>query len=334
MSSPSLSIAASGRKVSDPLTGWERLKLDRMAMISLAVLVLSALACFIAPPLMESARNMTSAATFSPPGTQVTAADGARYQAWLGTDASGRDVLYRVLSGGRVSLVVGLCAAVVSLFIGTLVGMTAGFYGGKVDSFLMRLVDVLYANPRVLFVLILISALTGPLSLWINEARTAAEVRNWMTIKAWVDGAIPYQRTIILIFCLGLIEWLTMARIVRGQVLVLKEQQFIAAARVLGQSQWKIMIRHLLPNLWTVILTYLTLTVPVVVLDESFLSFLGLGIEEPASSWGTLLKEGAGAVNPLISRWWLLITPAVAMGLTLLALNFLGDALRDAFDVR
>jgi oligopeptide transport system permease protein len=334
MSSPSISITASGRKVSDPLTGWERLKLDRMAMISLAVLVLSALACFMAPPLMESARNMTSAATFSPPGTQVTAADGARYQAWLGTDASGRDVLYRVLSGGRVSLVVGLCAAVVSLFIGTLVGMTAGFYGGKVDSFLMRLVDVLYANPRVLFVLILISALTGPLSLWINEARTAAEVRNWMTIKAWVDGAIPYQRTIILIFCLGLIEWLTMARIVRGQVLVLKEQQFIAAARVLGQSQWKIMIRHLLPNLWTVILTYLTLTVPVVVLDESFLSFLGLGIEEPASSWGTLLKEGAGAVNPLVSRWWLLITPAVAMGLTLLALNFLGDALRDAFDVR
>lgn len=334
MSSAALSITAPGRAASDPLTGWERLKLDRMAMISLAVLVLSALACFFAPPLMESARNMTSAATFSPPGTQVTAADGARYQAWLGTDASGRDVLYRVLSGGRVSLVVGLCAAAVSLFIGTLVGMTAGFYGGKVDSFLMRLVDVLYANPRVLFVLILISALTGPLSLWINEARAAAEVRNWMTIKAWVDGAIPYQRTIILIFCLGFIEWLTMARIVRGQVLVLKEQQFIAAAHVLGQSQWKIMIRHLLPNLWTVILTYLTLTVPVVVLDESFLSFLGLGIEEPASSWGTLLKEGAGAVNPLISRWWLLVTPAVAMGLTLLALNFLGDALRDAFDVR
>lgn len=334
MSSAALSIATPGRAASDPLTGWERLKLDRMAMLSLTVLVLSALACFIAPPLMEPARNMTSAATFSPPGTPVTAADGALYQAWLGTDASGRDVLYRVLSGGRVSLVVGLCAAAVSLFIGTLVGMTAGFYGGKVDSFLMRLVDVLYANPRVLFVLILISALTGPLNLWINDARAAADARNWMTIKAWVDGAIPYQRTIILIFCLGFIEWLTMARIVRGQVLVLKEQQFIAAARVLGQTQWKIMIRHLLPNLWTVILTYLTLTVPVVVLDESFLSFLGLGIEEPASSWGTLLKEGAGAVNPLISRWWLLVTPAVAMGLTLLALNFLGDALRDAFDVR
>ena len=354
MSSAALSIAAQGRAAAAPLTGWERLKLDRVAMISLAVLFLSALACFSVPTLMTnldwiqkagmsgwwgdttvvSARNQPSSATYSPPGTVVTTEMGIVYKAWLGTDSSGRDVLYRVLSGGRVSLVVGLCAAAVSLFIGTLLGMTAGFYGGKVDSFLMRLVDVLYANPRVLFVLILISALTGPLSLWINDARAAAEARNWMTVKAWVDGAIPYQRTIILIFCLGFIEWLTMARIVRGQVLVLKEQQFIAAARVLGQSQWKIMVRHLLPNLWTVILTYLTLTVPVVVLDESFLSFLGLGIEEPASSWGTLLKEGAGAVNPLISRWWLLVTPAMAMGVTLLALNFLGDALRDAFDVR
>ncbi len=338
-------MTTTGSSASDSLTGWERLKLDRMAMISLAVLVISAMACFVAPPVMNSLdganrgagatslRNSTSAATYSPPGSLVQTAQGGTYTAWLGTDANGRDVLYRVLSGGRVSLVVGLCAAAVSLFIGTLIGMTAGFYGGKVDHFLMRLVDVLYANPRVLFVLILISALSGPLSLAINQARAAADAHNWLMLKSWVDGAIPYQRTLILIFCLGFIEWLTMARIVRGQVLVLKEQQFISAARVLGQSQWKIMTRHLLPNLWTVILTYLTLTVPVVVLDESFLSFLGLGIEEPASSWGTLLKEGASAVNPLVSRWWLLVTPAVAMGVALLALNFLGDALRDAFDV-
>jgi peptide/nickel transport system permease protein/oligopeptide transport system permease protein len=130
-----------------------------------------------------------------------------------------------------------------------------------------------------------------------------------------------------------MLEWLTMARIVRGQVLVLKEQQFVAAARCLGQTQWRIMFRHLLPNLWTVILTYLTLTIPIVVLDESFLSFLGLGIEEPAASWGLLLGEGAGAINLVEPRWWLPVFPALAMTATLLALNFLGDSLRDALDV-
>lgn len=354
MSSAAPATASTPRSAGDPLSGWQRLKLDRLAVVSLAVLVLSALVCFVAPPVLNaidwshrtvpeagtgqvreavSARNGTSASTFRPPGTVVTGGHGIVYKAWLGTDASGRDVLYRTLAGGRVSLLIGLCAAAISLFIGTLVGMTAGFYGGKVDGFLMRIVDVLYANPRVLFVIILTAGLSGHLTGLIHHAREYAEIKNWPGFKSWVDSLIPYTRTIILIFSLGFIEWLTMARIVRGQVLVLKEQPFIAAARVVGQTRSKIMIRHLLPNLWTVILTYLTLTVPVVVLDESFLSFLGLGIEEPASSWGTLLKDGASAVNPLVSRWWLLLTPAAAMSLTLLALNFLGDALRDAFDV-
>lgn len=353
-SASSPAISAPGRSAGDPLTGWQRLKRDRLAMVSLALLIFSALVCFLAPPILDhndwsgrheaanatgsdaavSARNGTSSSTFSPPGTIVTGSHGMVYKAWLGTDANGRDVLYRVLAGGRISLIIGLCAAAISLFIGTVVGMAAGFYGGKTDAFLMRLVDILYANPRVLFVIILTAGLAGHLTELIYSARRIAEAQNWPTVKQWVDGLIPYTRTLILIFSLGFIEWLTMARIVRGQVLVLKEQPFIAAARVVGQSRWKIMTRHLLPNLWTVILTYLTLTVPVVVLDESFLSFLGLGIEEPASSWGTLLKDGAGAVNPLVSRWWLLFTPGVAMGITLLALNFLGDALRDAFDVR
>lgn len=354
MSSAVSATAPTAPSAGDPLTGWQRLKLDRLAMISLVVLVLSGLICFLAPPVLNaidwshrtaseagtfqirgpvSARNEPSACTFSPPGAIVTGVHGIHYKAWLGTDASGRDVLYRTLAGGRVSLLIGLCAAAISLFIGTLVGLTAGFYGGKVDGILMRIVDILYANPRVLFVIILTAGLSGHLTGLIHHAREYAETKNWPGLKSWVDSLIPYTRTIILIFSLGFIEWLTMARIVRGQVLVLKEQPFIAAARVLGQTRSKIMIRHLLPNLWTVILTYLTLTVPVVVLDESFLSFLGLGIEEPASSWGTLLKDGASAVNPLVSRWWLLLTPAAAMSLTLLALNFLGDALRDAFDV-
>ncbi|MDB6135650.1 MAG: oppC [Verrucomicrobiales bacterium] len=344
-------ISASGRAAGDPLTGWQRLRQDPLAMVSLAVLIFFALICFVVPPVVDhrdwsrrapeqagssqeaSIRNETSNFTFSPPGTMVTGAHGVVYKAWLGTEANGRDVLYRVLAGGRVSLLIGLCAAAISLFIGTLVGMTAGYYGGKVDGFLMRLVDVLYANPRVLFVIILTAGLSGYMTAMLDHGRAFADSRNWPAVKAWVDGLIPYKRTLILIFSLGFIEWLTMARIVRGQVLVLKEQPFVAAARVLGQSPRKIMTRHLLPNLWTIILTYLTLTVPVVVLDESFLSFLGLGIEEPASSWGTLLKDGASAVNPLVSRWWLLLTPAVAMTTALLALNFLGDALRDAFDV-
>jgi peptide/nickel transport system permease protein/oligopeptide transport system permease protein len=147
-----------------------------------------------------------------------------------------------------------------------------------------------------------------------------------------VNGIIPYSRILVMIVSLGLVEWLTMARIVRGQVLVLRETTFVTAARAMGQRPWVILWKHLLPNLATVILTYLTLTIPAVVLDESFLSFLGLGIEAPAASWGSLLKDGAQAINPLESKWWLLVFPAGMMSLTLLALNFLGDGLRDAFD--
>jgi peptide/nickel transport system permease protein/oligopeptide transport system permease protein len=143
---------------------------------------------------------------------------------------------------------------------------------------------------------------------------------------------VESSRIAILILTLGFIEWLTMARIVRGQVLSLKERQFVTAARALGQSHFKILTRHLLPNLAGIILVYLTLTIPAVIIDESFLSFLGLGIQAPQASWGSLLADGAGAINPLRSFWWLLVFPATAMALTLLALNFLGDALRDAFD--
>jgi peptide/nickel transport system permease protein/oligopeptide transport system permease protein len=141
-----------------------------------------------------------------------------------------------------------------------------------------------------------------------------------------------YSKVLVMIVSLGLVEWLTMARIVRGQVLVLREMTFVTASKAMGQRNWGVLRRHLLPNLSTIILTYLTLTIPAVILDESFLSFLGLGIEDPAASWGSLLKDGAQVINPLESKWWLLVFPALLMSASLLALNFLGDGLRDAFD--
>lgn len=319
------------------VNGWQRFQRNKVAMAALILLSFLAACCFVLPFFLNNAGREVSANNFVRPGShgEVTVGDKTVNVSYpWGADVSGRDVFTRVVEGGRVSLVVGLCAAAVSLIIGTGVGLTAGYLGGRVDSLLMRSVDVLYAVPRLLFMLVIISSLDRPFQAWLDSIRHWSEAGGHTAIKGWADDAIPYSRIILMILCLGLIEWLTMARIVRGQVLVLKEQQFVAAAKALGRGPWAIMRIHLLPNLWTVILTYLTLTVPVVILDESFLSFLGLGIEEPAASWGALLKEGSQAINPLESRWWLLIFPAGIMSLTLLALNFVGDGLRDAFDVR
>lgn len=222
--------------------------------------------------------------------------------------------------GGRISLAVGLAGAAVSLLVGTLYGMTAGYLGGKIDNAMMRLVDILYSVPRLIFILVLINSFNSQLQKF-----AAANDLDWL---------VGYSRVVILVLALGLIEWLTMARIVRGQVLALKARTFVSATRALGQSHRAILFRHLLPNVLGIILVYATLTIPAVIIDESFLSFLGLGIEAPHASWGTLLKDGATAINPVKSFWWLLVFPALAMGLTLLALNFLGDALRDAVDPR
>lgn len=245
----------------------------------------------------------------------------------LGTDLNGRDVLYRLFIGARISLTVGLCGAVVSLFIGTAYGLVSGYVGGKTDATMMRIVEVIYAIPRLIFILILVALVEGPFRGWL-----AARFGN--SSVGWLRELPAYTKTVILILSLGLIEWLTMARIVRGQTLVLRNLQFITAARALGQSHWKILTRHLLPNLLGIVIVYLTLTVPAVILDESFLSFLGLGVDPSQPSWGTLLSAGAQEVNPYESRWWLLLFPALAMSLTLLALNFLGDGLRDALDPR
>ena len=286
----------------------QRVKNNPVAVLSAAFLAFMVLCCVVGPFFLPSVLGEPGPSQYAPPSWEHP----------FGTDLNGRDLLYRVLTGGRISLLVGLCGAVVSLFIGTAWGLIAGYAGGRTDALMMRFVDILYSVPRLIFILIAINAFNAGLQEWANREGLA-----WL---------VESSRIAILILTLGFIEWLTMARIVRGQVLSLKERQFVTAARALGQSHIKILTRHLLPNLVGIILVYLTLTIPAVIIDESFLSFLGLGIQAPQASWGSLLADGAGAINPVRSFWWLLVFPAASMALTLLALNFLGDALRDAFD--
>jgi oligopeptide transport system permease protein len=231
----------------------------------------------------------------------------------LGRDALGRDVLARLVWGSRVSLLVGLIASLVSVIIGVSWGLLAGYVGGRLDNLMMRCVDVLYSVP-LLFVVILVVAL-------LREQGAALR-------------SIGIDREVILYVVIGAVSWLTMAQIVRGQVLSLRQRDFVAAARALGGSGGRIMLRHILPNLWGLIVVYLTLTVPRVILFESFLSFLGLGVEPPGVSWGLLASEGLEQLTAISVAWWLVVFPGLALALTLGALNTLGDSLRDALDPR
>ncbi|MBV9490600.1 MAG: ABC transporter permease [Verrucomicrobia bacterium] len=286
-------------------------RLRRTAMPAAAAILLAiALLAIVGPRLLPARLQDVSSENFSPPGPTH----------WFGTDLNGRDLFYRVLLGGRISLLVGAAGAAVSFAVGITYGLVAGYAGGRLDSTLMRIVDVLYAIPRLIFLLVLISTL-DPI---LRRSLDAGGLRQW----------IGYSKIMILVLCLGLTEWLTMARIVRGQVLSLKAQPFVTAARAIGQTNGGIIFGHLLPNLLGIAVVYLTLTIPAVILDESFLSFLGVGVQAPLASWGLLLSDGAQVINPVKGCWWLLVFPALAMGLTLLALNFLGDGLRDALDPR
>ncbi len=289
---------------------FQRLVRNRIALVACATLALVVAVATVGPVLLPRGSGGVTGAQFLPPS--------ARH--FFGTDLNGRDVFYRVSEGARISLLVGISGALISFFIGTAYGLVAGYAGGRLDSAMMRAVEILYSIPRLIIILIFISAFD-------------THFKNWLAAHHF-DSVIGYSRIAILVASLGLIEWLTMARIVRGQVLALKSLQFVAAARSLGQSHAKIITRHLLPNLIGIVVIYLTLTIPAVILDESFLSFLGLGIQAPQASWGSLLSEGAQVINPVHSYWWLLVFPAVVMSVTLLALNFLGDALRDALDPR
>jgi oligopeptide transport system permease protein len=237
---------------------------------------------------------------------------------WFGTDVNGHDLLTRTLFGAQISILVAAAATLVSLTVGVTYGMLSGYAGGRIDNIMMRLIEIAYSLPTLVLVIVVVTTLDAPTAkLLASFGLTAVS-----------------PRLLLIIAFLGLTEWFTMARIIRGQVLVLRQQAYIQASFALGQSHLQILWRHLLPNLSGIILVYLTLTLPAVMLDESLLSFLGLGVQAPYASWGTLVSEAAGLINPIRSYWWMLLFPGGMMALTLLALNFLVDGLRDALDPR
>ncbi len=245
----------------------------------------------------------------------------------LGTDILGRDVLARLLYGGRLSLLVALVATTISLVIGVSWGALAGYVGGRLDETMMRVVDILYSLPYMFVVIVLMALFADP--------QVVEPVIDWLnldplgTVAQWLRG--PGVRMVFLFLALGAISWLTVARIVRGQVLMLKNEQFIEAARALGASTVTIVFRHLIPNVRGPIIVYTTLTLASVMLQEAFLSFLGLGIQAPQASWGTLIHDGVQAMGVAP---WLLLSPGVVLVLTLFCLNLIGDGLRDALEVR
>jgi oligopeptide transport system permease protein len=263
---------------------------NRAAITSVGVLATIALAALAVPLLSPHDRDTIFWDLMAAPPELV---------GWhpFGTDTNGRDLFVRTLHGARISLMVGIAATLVSLAIGVTYGAISGYLGGRVDALMMRLVDILYALPFLFFVILLM---------------------------------VVFGRSILLIFvALGAVEWLDMARIVRGQTLSLKQREFVEAARALGVPSLAIVRRHIVPNLLGPVVVYATLTVPRIIMFESFLSFLGLGVQEPMASWGVLISEGARSID---TAPWLLLFPGGCLAATLLSLNFIGDGIRDALD--
>jgi oligopeptide transport system permease protein len=235
----------------------------------------------------------------------------------LGTDKLGRDVLARILVGGSISLLVGLSAAAIAVIVGTTYGSIAGAAGGRVDAVLMRIVDILFGLPSILLVVLLAVAVDGILEK--QGADLAPAARQAINIAT-------------LLIAIGGLSWLTMARVIRGQVMALRAKPFMESCRAIGVGPTRQFTRHLLPNLIGPIAVYAALAVPAAILSESFLSFLGIGVREPVPSWGNMAADGLGELNTVESRWWLLAAPCLAIALTLVSLNFLGDELRERFD--
>lgn len=287
---------------------WRRLLKNKLAVFGLAVVIVVTVASVAGPTVIK--RVFGFAPDYIPADDSLTRSfppfTGPEGEfSWLhpmGTDNAGRDQFARVLQGGQISLFVGIIATLVSLLIGVAYGAVAGYFGGRLDNLMMRIVDVLYSLPYVIVVIVLLS---------MFRSQT------------------PQGQLILLFVALGSVSWLTMARIVRGQVLSLKNQEFVLAARATGVSETRIIFRHLVPNTLGPVIVYATLTIPQIMLTEAFLSFLGFGVQAPLASWGSLASDG---VQNLVIFPWQLIFPGVTMALTLFSLNFLGDGLRDALD--
>jgi oligopeptide transport system permease protein len=286
MSGIALTAAPPGRSLWQD--AWRRLKRNRAAMAGLVLLAVVALLAVLAPLLSPYDFDAVDFDAISVPPNAAH---------WFGTDDLGRDLFARTLYGGRISLLVGLVATVVSLLLGVSYGAISGYVGGAVDSLMMRLVEILYSVPFIFLVILLM---------------------------------VLFERSILLIFvAIGAVEWLDMARIVRGQTLSLKEAAFVEAARAAGLSRRAIIVRHIVPNLLGPVVVYVTLTIPAVILAESFLSFLGLGVQPPMASLGSLIASGAADME---LAPWLLVFPSLVMIATLMSFNFIGDGLRDAID--
>ncbi|MEZ5429277.1 MAG: ABC transporter permease [Pyrinomonadaceae bacterium] len=366
---------------------WKRLLRNKLATFGLVVLWVITLTVAVGPSIIYWLTGLTP--DLIPPNSDLIKSFPPSLLHPMGTDEAGRDLLSRVLQGGRISLMVGIISTVVSLIVGVSYGATAGYLGGKIDDVMMRFVDIIYAIPYILIVIVLLQVFGGDktgfliklipvvlstlvmllliTALLIRFYRSMHETSSlrgfqlkalttvisaavivltiWFNtyLYSWFLGgfgqwiASVYDENVnqglsqifLLFFALGLVSWLTMARVVRGQILSLKNQEFVLAARATGVSTFKIIFKHLVPNALGPVIVYATLTVPSVMLTEAFLSFLGIGVQAPYASWGSLASDG---IKNIAIFPWQLIFPGVTMALTLFSLNFLGDGLRDALD--
>lgn len=296
---------------------WRRLRKNRAAVVSGVLLILMMIGCVLVPELSRHRYDQANLDLGPTPPS---------WAHWMGTDYFGRDLMARVFFGGRISFAVGVIATTVSFVIGVTWGGVAGYFGGRIDALMMRVVDILYTLPFLILVILLMVFFAND-QTWLYRAWVV--VLGVFVAEPKDPSYFPVFQIFIIFGALGGISWLTMARIVRGQVISLRNQAFVEAARSVGVGHAALIFRHLIPNALGPIIVYTTLTIPNIMLTEAFLSFLGLGTQEPLSSWGLLASTGAEAMNLYP---WALVFPALMLAITLFCFNFLGDGLRDALD--